>query len=394
MKKWEMVTLGDICEVVGGTTPSTSNEDYWDGDTMWLSPVDLPEVGTISEVTASRRKITPLAIKECGLRLLPINSIVFSTRASIGKIGIVKHPLTTNQGFTNLIPSAKVDPKFLCYALKLGIKDIEKLGNSTTFKEVSRTSIKNFKIPLPPLPTQKRIAEILDKADALRQKDQALLRKYDELAQAVFVDMFGDPVRNDKGWEAGSIRDIAREVKYGTSSPAENLGQFIYLRMNNITYDGDWDFANLKYISISEKEKNKYLLKRNDLVFNRTNSKELVGKTAVYDRDDEMIIAGYLIRVRLNGRGNPFYVSGFLNSPFGKSILQNMCKSIIGMANINAQELQDIQLPIPPISLQNEYEKRLKAIKNNKALTQKAAIQSESLFQSLLQKAFSGELIA
>jgi type I restriction enzyme, S subunit len=150
----------------------------------------------------------------------------------------------------------------------------------------------------------------------------------------------------------------------------------------------------LKYISISEKEKDKYLLKRNDLVFNRTNSKELVGKTAVYDRDDEMIIAGYLIRVRLNSRGNPFYVSGFLNSPFGKSILQNMCKSIIGMANINAQELQNIQLPIPPISLQNEYEKRLKAIKNNKAMTQKAAIQSESLFQSLLQKAFNGELVA
>lgn len=388
---WEMVALGKVCEVVGGTTPSTTNDNYWNGDMIWLSPIDLPEIGSITNVDNSKRKITDLAIKECGLQILPIDSLVYSTRASIGKIGIVKKPLATNQGFTNLIPSKKIDVIYLAYVLKYLTPSIEKLGNSTTFKEVSRTSFRNLQIPLPPLHIQKQIANILDKADALRKKDQELLQKYDELAQSIFIDMFGDPVKNEKGWETGTIRDLASEVRYGTSKPAEEDGKYPYLRMNNITYSGEWDFSNLKYISVSNSEKEKYSLRKNDLVFNRTNSKELVGKTAVYDRAEEVIIAGYLIRLRCNDHGNPYYLSAFLNSKYGKTTLLNMCKSIVGMANINAQELQNIKILIPPIEVQNCFQTKLKSINTiKKCVTQS---KSESLFQSLLQKAFTGELI-
>jgi len=286
-----------------------------------------------------------------------------------------------------------IDKLYFKFLIKYILEDLKKQVHGATMQHITKGKFDNMPVPLPPLATQKRIAEILDKADALRQKDQALLRKYDELAQAVFVDMFGDPVRNEKGWEVGSIRDIALEVKYGTSSPAQKAGKFPYLRMNNLTYSGDWDFKDLKFISLPENEKEKYVLKNHDLVFNRTNSKELVGKTAVYQGHEEMVIAGYLIRVRFTDKGNPFFVSGCLNSKFGKSILLNMCKSIIGMANINAQELQDIQIPIPPMSIQNEYERRLKSIKMNKKVVEKSKNHSESLFQALLQKAFTGELV-
>lgn len=252
--------------------------------------------------------------------------------------------------------------------------------------------LEETKIPLPSIANQKKVAEILDKADILRQKDKQLLKLYDDLAQSVFYEMFGDPFLNDKGFKTGKIKDIVSEVNYGTSKPAENNGEYPYLRMNNITYSGDWDFTSLKFINLLESEKEKYLLKKGDIVFNRTNSKELVGKTAVYYEDSEMAIAGYLIRVRTNEKSVPEYISGYLNSSHGKTKLKTMCKSIIGMANINAQELQGIDILIPPLELQLQYASTLKQIRSEKLKVNRDVDLSESLFQSLLQSAFNGEL--
>lgn len=284
--------------------------------------------------------------------------------------------------------------RYLYYFLDTYLEKLREQSIGGVIKYIKLENLTDAKIPLPPLATQKRIAEILDAADALRRKDQELLKKYDELAQAIFIDMFGDPVKNEKGWDFGTIRDVATEVKYGTSKPAEEGGRYPYLRMNNITYEGDWDFKDLKYINLNESEKNKYLIKKGDLVFNRTNSKELVGKTAVYNQSQEMAIAGYLIRVRTNEKANSNYISAYLNSKHGKKTLLGMCKSIIGMANINAQELQDISIMIPPIELQNKFSQIVRQIEQLKIkiVTQKSF--SENVFNSSIQKAFKGELVS
>lgn len=300
-----------------------------------------------------------------------------------------------NQRIVKLIPNNNfIDHKWFYWQIANIILDIEKMGKWALVNNVSITDLKDIQIPLPPLATQKRIAEILDAADALRRKDQELLKKYDELAQAIFIDMFGDPVKNEKGWDVGTIRDVVNEVKYGTSKPAEEGGQYPYLRMNNITYEGGWDFKDLKYINLDESEKDKYLIKKGDLVFNRTNSKELVGKTAVYNQSQEMAIAGYLIRVRTNQKANSNYISAYLNSKHGKKTLLGMCKSIIGMANINAQELQDIRIMTPPIDLQNKFSQIVSQIEllKIKIVTQKSF--SENVFNGTIQKAFNGELEA
>lgn len=278
-----------------------------------------------------------------------------------------------------------LDPKFFYYYLQC--QRLPKVGYSRHFK-----FLKEIKIPLPPPTIQKQIAEILDKADALRKKDLKLLKHYDSLAQSLFMAMFGDPVKNEMGWARGTVRDIIIEAKYGTSKPAVSEGEFAYLRMGNITYNGDWDFSSLKYINLNPDELNKYLVKRNDIVFNRTNSKELVGKTAVFTSDEKMVIAGYLIRVRTNSLGNPFYLSAYLNSRHGKAILMGMCKNIIGMANINAQELQNISILIPPISFQNQFATQIQNIELQKEKVKTQIKASENLFQALLQKIFNRDL--
>jgi type I restriction enzyme, S subunit len=386
----KMVKLEDICQINMGKTPSRDEPKYWRGNHTWVAIADLKGDVLISK---TKEGITDLALKECGIKPVSKGTLLYSFKLSIGKVAITDKELYTNEAIVALPikDSKQVDLKYLYYAIQQ--VDLTGIGDKAVKGiTLNKEKLKRLEIPLPTLEKQQQIAHILDKADALRRKDRELLQQYDALAQAIFIEMFGDPVRNERGWKVGTIREMASEVKYGTSSPAESQGDYVYLRMNNITYGGEWDFKDLKYISVSSENKPKYVLKKHDLVFNRTNSKELVGKTAVYDQEQEMIIAGYLIRVRTNAYGNPYYISGFLNSKIGKSILFNMCKSIIGMANINAQELQNIQLQIPPIELQNEYQLRIEAIKGLKQNVLAAQQQSETLFQSLLQGAFSGRL--
>ena len=159
-----------------------------------------------------------------------------------------------------------------------------------------------------------------------------------------------------------------------------------------IPYEGGWDFSNLKYIDLQKNEKDKYLTQKGDLLFNRTNSKELVGKTAVYGSEEPMAIAGYLIRVRTNEYGNPYYISAYLNSKHGKTTLLNMCKSIVGMANINAQELQNIKILLPPRPLQDKFEKVVISTKNKVKTLSSAEHCSNQMFSALSRKAFAGEL--
>ena len=281
---------------------------------------------------------------------------------------------------------------YLVWSEKFRFLGEKSMSGAAGQKRVGSDFLKGFEIPLPPLPEQKRIAAILDKADAIRRKRQQAIQLADDFLRAVFLDMFGDPVTNPKGFPVGTIRDLVDTANYGSSAKAsETEGEFPMLRMGNITYSGAIDFSGLKYVDLSKKDQPKYLVEKGDLLFNRTNSKELVGKTAVYDRDDVAAIAGYLIRVRMNEKGNSYYVSGYLNSTHGKSTLQSMCKSIVGMANINAQEMQNIQILLPPIEIQNKYAAIFQTTKQRLRSQSQSEGNLADLFSALSQKAFRGE---
>jgi len=158
--------------------------------------------------------------------------------------------------------------------------------------------------------------------------------------------------------------------------------------MNNITYQGEMDFTDLKYIDLADKDLDKYLVHQGEVLFNRTNSKELVGKTAVYREKEPMAYAGYLIRLIPNEKANGEFISAFLNSPYGKKLLRNMAKNIVGMANINAQELENIDIYIPPITLQNKFAEIVKKTEEQKQLVRKAIDETQYLFDSLMSEYF------
>jgi len=312
--------------------------------------------------------------------------------ATCGTINITepKSYITSNAMALDDI-SEDVDQKFLYYALnKRGFKDVI---TGAAQPQITREGLSKIVLDIPKSKDyQLHIANLLSKAENLINQRKESLRLLDEFLKSTFLEMFGEPSSNRKKFSKGTIRDVVVEVKYGTSSPAEDEGKYPYLRMNNITSEGYMDFSKLKYINIDEKEKEKYAVRKGDLLFNRTNSKELVGKTGVFNKENEMIIAGYLIRVRTNEKANPWFLWGYLNSIHGKQTLLGMCKSIVGMANINAQELQGIKILIPPIELQTQFAQIVEKTEALKIQYQQSLQELENLYGSLSQKAFKGEL--
>jgi len=246
-------------------------------------------------------------------------------------------------------------------------------------------------IALPSIDEQRHINVILDKANSLRRKRHQAIRLADDFLRSVFLDMFGDTDRNPKCFRLGTVRDFVASANYGTSEKAnETSGRLPILRMNNITYAGGLDLSSLKYVDLDERTQDKYMAVKGDLLFNRTNSKELVGKTAVYDREEPMAIAGYLVRVRMNEQGNPHYVSGYLNSAHGKKVLQGRAKSIVGMANINAQEMQDIPLLLPPVALQEKYALIVQSTNERLKKFHTFSQEADALHAALSQRFFGG----
>ena len=265
--------------------------------------------------------------------------------------------------------------------------DISKIISGTAQPQITITGLKKVKVKLYSINKQEKIVNELNKINKLIELKEIQLEELQKLIKSQFVEMFGIPFLNNKNWTMGIIKELVREVKYGTSKPA-NGGKYKYLRMNNITYEGKLDLNEMKYIDIEKDDKEKYVTKKGDILFNRTNSKELVGKTCVFDVEEEMIIAGFIIRVRVNDFANPYFISEYLNTVYLKDKLRNMCKDASGQSNINAKELQNIKIYIPPITLQNQFSEIVKQIDKQKFEIEKSLKETQELYESLMEKYF------
>ncbi len=390
---WREAKIGDICDVVSGATPKTTNSTYWDGDIAWATPRDLSALEK-KHISDTQRKITQAGLDSCSARMLPPGSVLFSSRAPIGLVAINAVPLCTNQGFKSMVPrDGRLSPDYLYWWLLTHRGAVQQMGRGATFREVSKKIIEGLTIPLPPLAEQKRIAATLDAADDLRAKRREALHELGTLLQSTFVELFGDPMANPKGWPMAVIGDLLESASYGTSRKADpEDGTYAVIRMNNITYSGEWDFTDLKYVDLEERDLAKHLVHKGQVLFNRTNSKELVGKTAVYRRDEPMAYAGYLIRGVVCPDANAEYIGAYMNTPQMKQYLRAKCRSIVGMANINATEFKAIPVPIPPVDLQLRFATIVESIESQKELMRAHLAELDTLFASLQQRAFNGEL--
>lgn len=384
--------IGNVVEKVSTWNPTKHGDGEF--DYIELSSVDQCEkrIATINRMPTADAPSRARQIVQTG------DVLVSTVRPNLNGVAkaVDEHDgMTASTGFCVLRPiQSHLDSDYLFQWVRSHsfVGDMMRKATGASYPAVSDRIVKDSEIPLPPLNEQKRIAAILVKADQLRQKRRQAIALLDSLTQSIFLEMFGDPATNPKSWPVKSIGDLLDSANYGTSGKAGADGEFPILRMGNVTSDGRIDVTDLKYIDLRKIERPKYTIRRGDLLFNRTNSADLVGKTAVFDLDDEFAFAGYLVRARTNKKATPEFISAYLNSSYGKALLRGMAKSIVGMANINAKEMQGIAIPAPPIELQRQFSEKLDRVKKMRQKFLPLVARGESLFFSLQHRAFSGQL--
>ena len=285
--KWETKKLGEIAQIVSGSTPKRNNSKFWDGEIFFATPKDLSNLSSkYLEKTAN--KITKEGLESCSTQILPINSILLSSRAPIGLVAITKVALCTNQGFKSLVLKDNISPDYVYYFLKASTKQLNALGRGATFKEISKKIVEKVQIPLPPLAEQERIAAILDKADALHARTRAQLAAYDELLQAVFLEMFGDPVLNEKGWPKNKLKDFG-EIITGNTPSKRNAeyysSKFIeWVKTKNIEEGKTFLTKAEKYLSKKGASAGRIIKPNALLVCCIAGSIKSIGKVALADR--------------------------------------------------------------------------------------------------------------
>ena len=218
--------------------------------------------------------------------------------SGVGRVNVYPKESSLLGTLQYIIPTDNMDLHYTAYALQS--MHLAKYASGAAIPHIYFKDYGKEKIGVPSLVKQKEIAEELDKINELIEVKRSQLADLDVLAQSLFYEMFGEPFLNPMGWDIKAFGDLTDSINYGTSLPATEGGRYPYLRMNNLTDNGYLDLSNLKYIDIPDEDVDKCLVKDGDILFNRTNSREKVGKTALYDREDNMVIAGYIIRVRTN----------------------------------------------------------------------------------------------
>lgn len=389
---WEEVKLGDICDISIGRTPSRNHPEYWGGNNPWVSISDLQGHRYISK---TKECITDIAVKECNCKVVSKGTLIYSFKLSIGKIAITERDIFTNEAIAalNIKNAARVELRFLYYAVQkinltgIGDKAVKGLV-------LNKEKLNNLKLKLPPLAIQKKIADILDKANVLRIKDQELKDKYDELEKSIFYKMFGEPVRNEMGWEIMLFGDLINKIYAGTSISGEdrdlNNGEVGVLKISAVT-TGSFKPSEYKVPDQSKLPIDKIKVEAGDLIFSRANTRELVGAVAISENSfPNLMLPDKLWKIDLDKRKIlPYFCKSIL---WDETIRFNLTKTATGtsgsMLNISMDKLKGIAIPVPPISLQQHFESVIKKIREEKLLVENIINSSNRLLNGLMDKYF------
>lgn len=366
------------------------------------------DIASINRETKQIEDAKELACEEAPSRArkgIRVNDLLVSTvRPNLNAVAQVTAELDgqiASTGFAVLRPDPKrIHPRYLFFRVITDafISDMVAQAKGAGYPAVSDRIVSNHKLPLPPLSEQHRIVEILDQADALRRQR----READELSKrilpALFQEMFGDLRRNLNGWDTsdlGELTEIVSGITKGRRTNESNLREVSYLSVANVQ-DGHLWMDNIKVIEASEAEIKRYRLRPDDLVLTEGGDPDKLGRGALWTGEiGECIHQNHVFRVRTaSPRVLPIFLSTLTASEYGKAYFFSVAKKTTGIASINKRQLSAFPVVIPPIDLQQKFAKALETLNANIKNQATSAATLETLFQTLLHRAFDGSLTA
>lgn len=331
------------------------------------------------------------------------DDLVVANTGSPGKVFRGKEGILSNNLFRLTFDKGKANKDYLYYILSSEIfqTSLQKQMKGGIQKHLGHKTMGKQQIPLPQIDLQKKIAAILDAVNELRQNDKALVAKYDELTRAIFMEIFGNPVQNEKEWEIITFSKILSKIESGWSPICENKSrvnnkEWAVLKLGSVSNGAYNPKENKRYNSDVPKAKQLCEVKKGDLLFTRKNTYHLVGSTVfVHETDPKLLLPDTVFRlVYCRELTNPLFLYHLINhNNFIKEIQLLASGSSGSMPNISKAKLLEKEMIYPPLELQNKFADRVLIIEEQKAIAQKSLKKSEELFNGLLQKAFKGELV-
>ncbi|WZL73385.1 restriction endonuclease subunit S [Clostridiaceae bacterium 35-E11] len=402
--EWDIKKISEVAEIVSGGTPSTNKPEYWDNGTiLWATPTDI--TSNKKYISVTEKSISNEGLRNSSANLLPIGSILMTSRATIGEKCINTVPMATNQGFKSFICKDNFYNEFMYYLIDT-IKDkLISLASGSTFLEISKSAVSDFKIIVPPINEQQKIASILSTIDEHIEQADGLIEKTKELKKGLMQRLLTKGIGHTefkmteigkipKVWEVKSLEEISiGKGEYGINAAAKEYEQNEprYLRITDI--DDNYEVSNneIKSVEADEDEYKKYILKENDIVFARTGN--TTGKSYLYEKcDGELVFAGFLIKFTINPL---LYDSSFLKyyvqTKYYWDWVQKMSLRS-GQPGINSKEYSSLLVPVPPVDEQYKIATILRKVDNRIEKYDIKRQKLQHLKKGLMQKLLTGKL--
>lgn len=376
---WPLIQLKDLGEVQTGSTPSTTDDSFFGGDIPFVTPGDLDQIAPIQ---SAARSLTQAGADQS--RLLPENAVLVCCIGSLGKVGMAGRSLVTNQQINAIVFNPdRLFPRYGFFACRRLKRELETLAPATTVPIVNKTRFSELRIPVPPLPEQRRIAAILDQAETLRTQRRAALAQLDSLTQSLFLDMFGDPATNPTSWPVKTLKELGKVITGGTP-PSSKEGMF----------DGPIPFVTPGDLESDEPVRRSITeagAKEVDVV--RAGSTLVccigatIGKVGMARKESAF-----------NQQLNAVVWGNDINDHFGYEVMRLFKPTIVSwgasttLPILKKSSFERIEIPVPPVNLQEAFASRLQKISDLKGLHKSALVDLDELFGALQSKAFAGEL--
>lgn len=392
MDKWIKVKISDLGQVIGGATPSTKKEEYYNGDIAWITPKDLSDFKG-RYISRGERNITKVGMESCSTQLLPKNTILFSSRAPIGYVAIADNELCTNQGFKSVIPNENVDYLFLYYLLKYNKDKIESMGSGTTFKEVSGSTMRNVEVMIPESKdVQIKIAAILDSIDSKIENNQKINDNLEQQAIAIF---------NELAQSSCSKRQLSEfiKIKHGYAFKGDYIStennDIVLVTPGNFCIGGGFKENKCKYFT-GDYPKD-YVLQPNSLIVTMTDlskDADTLGYSALVPQSSKRV---YLHNQRI-GLVEPLntdlplsYIYWFMRSyEYHMSIVGSASGSTV--KHTSPGRILEQQIPFPDKNSLEQYAAILDEINTIVSKNNTENTYLQSLRESLFPKLMSGEI--
>lgn len=381
-KGWEYKRFDEVFDLQMGKTPDRKNPEYFGGNNVWVSIRDLGD----KEIADSNEHITDLAVSNSNIRKVKKGTVIMSFKLTVGKCGIAATDLYTNEAIMafNTKESFDINSSFLYYYLLC----YHWVGSNKAVMGITlnKATISKQYISIPPLSTQLAIVSELDKINELIRLKKEQLKDFDNLAQSLFYEMFGDPVENEKGWEVKKLGELLKVIGgYAFKSDKYKDEGIPILRIGNIN-SGFFRDTNLVFAESDEKLE-RYKIFPGDIVISLTGTvgKSDYGNVCIMDNAYNFYYLNQRnAKLEIFGNLDKYYLSAILKNEVIKSRLTSISRGV-RQANIANKDIENLQIPLPPLSLQRLFAQRIEQIEREKSEVQKSIQDLETLLASRMQ---------